>query len=67
MAYEYISRAYDLDYAPGDRVRHTVTKNEGTVKRERRSHAHYVNVRFDTYRHNSLCHPDQLEKIGGDK
>lgn len=61
MAYEYIKRAYGLDFAPGQRVKHTVTGYVGEVRREDKGMGHYVMVRFDNLRQRALpCHPEEL-------
>jgi hypothetical protein len=58
MSYEYIKRTYGLTFTPGDRVRHTVAGNIGTVKR---GESHYVNVTFDGQRFSTPCHPQELK------
>lgn len=63
MAYDYIKQYYGLSFTPGERVWHTVERKNGTVRPERPSHGHYVNVQFDGERHGpSLCHPNELVK-----
>lgn len=47
MAYEYIKRMYPVTPNVGARVRHHVTKQEGTIRRENPSAGHYVQVLFD--------------------
>lgn len=64
MAYEYIKRTYGLTFVPGQRVRHSVTGGDGTVKREAASMGHYVMVAFDGRKHASPCHPEELTEIG---
>ena len=64
-AYEYIRRFYGLSYEPGQRVRHTVTNNVGTVCPMRASHGHYVQVRFDGLSFAQNCHPEELEQADG--
>lgn len=63
MAYEYIKRAYGLDFALGQRVRHTVTGNYGEVRREDKGMGHYVMVRFDEKKHSLPCHPEELAAV----
>jgi hypothetical protein len=63
MAYAYIERTYGLRFSPGDRVHHTVTKQNGTVKRENPSVGHYVMVAFDSKKFAVPCHPGELEKL----
>jgi len=60
MTYDYIRKAYSLDYAPGQRVTHTVTEKAGQVTTENRSQGHYVQVRFDDRNYSVPCHPQEL-------
>lgn len=60
MAYNYIKQRYGLTFEVGDRVRHTITKMPGTVRRENKSASHYVQVRFDGRRTVNSCHPQEL-------
>lgn len=61
MPYDYIKRAYGLDFAPGQRVQHTVTGHGGEVRREDKGAGHYVMVRFDHLKHALPCHPEELK------
>ena len=61
MAYEYIKRAYGLTFTIGMRVRHTVTRKSGFVRRSGSVSDNYVSVRFDNLNHNRPCHPQELE------
>lgn len=63
MPYDYIKRMYDFQPEIGRRVRHTVTKRDGRIGREKPSHGHYVRVWFDGERFASNCHPGELEYI----
>jgi hypothetical protein len=60
MSYGFIQGYYGLQFTPGLRVQHTVTKECGKVGREDRSQMHYVMVRFDGRKHASPCHPREL-------
>ena len=66
MAYDYIHKAYGLDFVPGDSVRHTVTCRVGRVSLERLSAGPYVQVVFDGDDHALSCHPKELENFGND-
>ena len=66
MSYDYIKRTYPVFPKVGERVRHTVTKVTGTIKRENKSQSHYVQVKFDGLNHLSPCHPTELEYQGPD-
>ena len=57
--YEYIKQAYGVTFSVGDRVRLENTSRDGTVMREKPSHGHYVQVRFDDHGP-GLCHPKSL-------
>ena len=61
--YAYIKSHYGLDFAPGERVTHTVTKKAGQVTREDRSQGNYVQVRFDDRKFAVPCHPEELQKV----
>lgn len=63
-SYEYIRQAYGISYKIGDRVRLEDTTREGVVLREKRSHGHYVHVRFDDSKAPGLCHPRSLIMLG---
>jgi len=63
MEYEYVRRAYGVDPVRGERVRHHVTRKEGTIARPG-SAGHYVYVRFDGERHPSPCHPTEMDYLG---
>ncbi len=59
--YEYVRRAYGVSPTIGDRVRHQVTGESGTIRREDRSQAHYVMVLFDGKKFALPCHPTELD------
>lgn len=61
MSYEYVKRAYNVSPEIGARVQHTVTKRYGVIAREDTSQGHYVQVRFDGWRHRMPCHPTELD------
>jgi hypothetical protein len=61
--YDYIKRTYAFQPEVGRRVRHTVTKQEGEIKRESLSSGQYVQVRFDGKKFNLPCHPGELEYV----
>ncbi|HLH92041.1 MAG TPA: hypothetical protein VKX28_26715 [Xanthobacteraceae bacterium] len=63
MSYDYVMRAYGVNPRVGERVRHKVTEQEGTISRENRSQSHYVMVRFDGTSHPLPCHPTELEYL----
>lgn len=58
--YQYVRRAYGVSPKVGQRVRHTVTKQYGTVAREDKSMGHYVMVRFAGKKFSLPCHPGEL-------
>lgn len=62
MPYDYIQRAYGVDLKAGDRVRHTVTGQEGRVIRAR-GDPYYFRVRFDDVGHTLNAHPNELVRI----
>lgn len=64
MSYDYIKRTYPVMPKVGERVRHKVTDKSGTIARENRGEAHYVQVRFDGQGHALPCHPTELEYLG---
>jgi len=61
MPYDYIQQAYGLSFNPRMRVKHTVTKQYGEVRRQGNTSANYVSVRFDGEKHNVPCHPQELK------
>lgn len=61
--YDYIKRTYSFQPELGRRVRSTVTKQEGEIKRESPSQGHYVMVRFDGGKFSLPCHPGELEYV----
>lgn len=61
MPYSYIERTYGSDFKPGERVRHTVTKNWGEVLRVK-GDPQYYQVRFDGRKHGLPCHPDEITR-----
>lgn len=63
MTYDYIKRSYSFQPEVGRRVRHTVTKQDGEIKREHPGQAHYVMVRFDGSKFSLPCYPGELEYI----
>ena len=63
MAYDYIKSIYQVTPLIGQRVRHHVTKKEGTISRENRSASHYVQVRFDGDKHALPCHPTEMDYL----
>jgi hypothetical protein len=48
----------------GERVRHHVTKKEGTISREDRGAGHYVQVLFDGDSRPLPCHPTEMDYLG---
>lgn len=58
--YDYIRGYYDFKPIVGRRVMHDETRKEGVITREKRSHGHYVQVRFDGMKHSLPCHPSSL-------
>lgn len=60
MSYGYIRRTYGVSPTVGARVQHTVTNRYGVIAREDKSRGHYVQVRFDGWRHRMPCHPTSL-------
>lgn len=66
MMYDYVRQMYGVDPKPGQRVRHRVTGRSGEVRREDRSQAHYVMVRFDGQKHALPCHPTELDYAAED-
>ena len=67
MSYRYIERAYDRHFKPGDRVKHSVTGETGTVMRAPVGDPHYYRVRKDGLKIGSNWHPHEtmLAKEGG--
>lgn len=68
VKYDYILNAYGLFFEKGQRVRFTETDRDGlsvtgVVVNPKRSHLHYVQVRFDGEKRLSLCHPKSLIKL----
>lgn len=63
MAYDYIKRAYGVDPREGQRVKHTVTGEFGTVTAEDPGQGHYVQVQFEGRRFSLPCHPTELEYL----
>lgn len=63
MAYEYVKRTYSATPKIGERVRHHVTKKEGTIAEEDRSMSHYVQVLFDGNDHALPCHPTEIDYL----
>ena len=63
MAYEYVAKAYGLDFKPRARVWHAVIKKAGTVARENKSQSHYVMVKFDGRGFSVPCHPQELSPM----
>lgn len=61
--YDYIKRAYGLEFSAGQRVRHIEIDKLGTVARCKESSGHYVQVRFDGKKHADPCHPQALEFV----
>ena len=64
MPYDYIKRAYDVKPVVGDRIKHHVTKREGTIEREDFSMSHYVQVLFDGDAEPMPCHPTEMDYLG---
>jgi hypothetical protein len=60
-SYDYILKRYGFRPEIGRRVEHTITSRQGAILRERKSHGHYIAVRFDGDRHPSFSHPLELE------
>ncbi len=61
MSYDYIKRTYSVTPQVGIRVRHNETRRFGWITREDRSQSHYVQVKFDGYKHSLPCHPLALD------
>jgi hypothetical protein len=63
--YEYVRRTYGTNPIVGQRVRHTITGNEGTIAPEGMTHAHYVRVRFVFDGRDVIlpCHPKELVDV----
>jgi hypothetical protein len=62
--YEYVKRTYAVSPMLGQRVTHTVTKEDGVIARENLSAAHYVQVYFPSRDWPVSCHPTELEYHG---
>lgn len=63
MTYDYVKHIYPVNPVVGERVRHLVTLNSGTIGRESPSAMHYVMVLFDGRDFTVPCHPTELEYL----
>lgn len=63
-SYDYIAQAYGVSPVAGGRVRHHVTKKEGTIMRARPPF-HYVHVKFDGDVFSLPCHPTEIDYLDG--